>query len=68
MSSSRSCENFTRVAAHVQADTIPEAIRPGFTLRDALLNSSDVFGENAVYLAWMADSPIIKALKKRPIP
>jgi hypothetical protein len=41
----------TRVAAHVQAETIPEAIRPGLTLRDALLNSSVLFGENAVYRA-----------------
>ena len=38
----------TRVAAHVHADTIPAAIRPGLTLRDALLNSSELFGENSV--------------------
>jgi hypothetical protein len=41
----------TSVAAHVQADTIPDAINPGFTLREALVNSSELFGENAVYLA-----------------
>lgn len=41
----------TSVAAHVQADTIPDAIRPGLMLRDALLNSSEFFGEYAVYLA-----------------
>jgi hypothetical protein len=36
---------FTRVAAHVHAETIPEAIRPGLTLREALVNSSEFFGE-----------------------
>jgi len=41
----------TSVAAHVQADTIPAAIRPGLTLRDALQNSSEFFGEYAVYRA-----------------
>ena len=41
----------TSVAAHVQADTIPDAMRPGLTLRDALLNSSEFFGEYAVYRA-----------------
>ncbi len=44
-------EKLTSVAAHVQADTIPDAIRPGLTLRDALLNSSVFFGEYAVYRA-----------------
>jgi hypothetical protein len=58
----------TSVAAHVQADTIPDAIRPGLTLRDALLNSSEFFGEYAVYRAWIAVRHIINALKKRPIP
>jgi len=38
----------TSVAAQVHADTIPEAIRPGFILRDALVNSSEFLGENAV--------------------
>ena len=56
------------MAAHVQAETIPEAIRPGLTLRDALLNSSVFFGEYAVYRAWIAVKVIMKALKKRPIP
>jgi hypothetical protein len=38
----------TKVAAHVHADTIPEAINPGLTHRDALLNSSEFLGEKAV--------------------
>lgn len=38
----------TSVAAHVQAETMPEAISPGLTLRDALLNSSELLGENPV--------------------
>lgn len=41
----------TRVAAQVQAETIPDAIRPGFTLREAEVNSSESFGETPVYLA-----------------
>jgi hypothetical protein len=61
-------EKRTSVAAHVQADTIPEAIRPGLTLRDALLNSSEFLGEYAVYRAWIAVKHIIKALKNRPMP
>lgn len=56
------------MAAHVQADTIPDAIRPGLTLRDALQNSSEFFGEYAVYRAWIAVRHIINALKNRPIP
>ena len=32
-----------KVAAHVQADTMPAAISPGLTLLEAVLNSSDVF-------------------------
>jgi hypothetical protein len=63
------CGNeLTSVAAHVQADTIPDAIRPGLTLRDALLNSSEFLGEYAVYRAWIAVRHIIKALKNRPMP
>jgi hypothetical protein len=58
----------TSVAAHVQADTIPDAISPGLTLRDALLNSSELLGEYAVYRAWIAVRHIIKALKNRPMP
>lgn len=38
----------TNVAAHVHAETIPEAISPGFTLRDALVNSSEFEGEKGV--------------------
>jgi len=41
----------TRVAAHVHAETIPDAMRPGFMLRDALLNSSEFLGEKPVYRA-----------------
>jgi hypothetical protein len=36
------------VAAHVHAETIPEAISPGLTERDAVLNSSDCFVEYGV--------------------
>jgi hypothetical protein len=41
-----------RVAAHVQADTIPLAINPGLMLRLAVLNSSLVLVENLVYRFW----------------
>ena len=58
----------TRVAAHVQAETMPEAMRPGLTLRDALLNSSELLGEKPVYRAWIAVKHSMNALKKRPIP
>ena len=56
------------MAAQVHADTIPEAIRPGFTLREALVNSSEFLGEKAVYRACRAVRPIMKTLKNRPIP
>lgn len=39
-----------RVADQVQEDTIPEAIRPGLMLREAVLNSSDWWVENRVCL------------------
>lgn len=58
----------TSVAAHVHADTIPDAIRPGFTLREALLNSSLFDGLKGVYRAWIAVRPSISALKNSPIP
>ena len=58
----------TSVAAQVQADTIPEAMSPGFTLREALLNSSELLGEKPVYRDWIAVNTIMKALKNRPIP
>ena len=58
----------TKVAAHVHAETIPDAIRPGLTLREALLNSSALFGENPVYRAWTAVRTIMNALKNNPIP
>lgn len=41
----------TNVAAHVHAETMPEAIKPGLTLREALLNSSLLDGLNGVYRA-----------------
>lgn len=59
------CSN---VAAHVQADTIPDAIRPGLTERDAVLNSSDCFVEYAVYLFCIREMPIIRKAKKKPMP
>lgn len=59
------CSN---VAAQVQADTIPDAIRPGLTDRDAVLNSSDCFVEYTVYRFWIQDIPIIRKAKKKPIP
>lgn len=40
--------SLTNVAAHVQAETMPDAISPGLTLRDALLNSSELFSEKPV--------------------
>jgi hypothetical protein len=40
--------SLTKVAAHVHADTMPDAIRPGFTLLDALVNSSELDGEKGV--------------------
>lgn len=58
----------TRVAAHVHAETIPAAMRPGLTLLDALLNSSALFGEKPVYRVCIAVNPSINALKKRPMP
>ena len=40
------CNN---VAAHVQAETIPTAIRPGLMLFSADKNSSVLFGSKEVY-------------------
>lgn len=57
-----------RVRHKRTADTIPEAISPGFTLLDALLNSSEFFGEKAVYRAWIMVRSNMKALKNSPIP
>lgn len=42
-------EDVKRVVDQVQDDTIPEAIRPGLILLDAVLNSSDSLVEKAVY-------------------
>lgn len=58
----------TKVAAHVHADTIPEAIKPGLILLEALLNSSELLGEKPVYRAWMAVRISMNALKNNPIP
>lgn len=58
----------TIVAAVVQAETIPAAMRPGLTLREAVLNSSALLGENEVYRPWSVVIPIIRALKNSPIP
>ncbi len=41
---------WSKVAAQVHAETIPLAIKPGFTLLLAVLNSSLVLVENLVYL------------------
>jgi hypothetical protein len=57
-----------RVAAHVHAETIPDAIRPGFTDLDAVLNSSDCFVEYVVYRFCSHDMPIITNAKKKPMP
>ena len=59
------CNN---VAAQVHAETIPEAMRPGLTDRDAVLNSSDCFVEYAVYRFWIHEMPIMRKAKKNPIP
>ena len=37
-----------RVADQVHEETIPEAMRPGLTEREAVLNSSDVWVEKRV--------------------
>jgi hypothetical protein len=44
------CSN---VAAHVHAETIPTAIRPGLMLFSADKNSSVLFGSNEVYRFWI---------------
>jgi hypothetical protein len=64
----KALEEPTNVAAHVQADTIPEAIRPGLTLREAELNSSESLGEKPVYLVWMYVSPSTNTLNRTQIP
>ena len=56
------------MAAQVQAETIPDAMRPGLTDREADVNSSEFRGETPVYLDWMAVKPTMKALKNNPIP
>lgn len=61
-------DDCSRVAAHVHADTMPDAIKPGLTLREAVLNSSDVVVENLVYLFCNLVIPIIRKAKKKPTP
>jgi hypothetical protein len=56
------------VAAHVQALTIPAAMRPGGTDRDAELNSSAELVLCEVYRVCSRDIPIITKAKNRPIP
>jgi hypothetical protein len=58
----------TSVAAHVQAETIPEAMSPGFTEREADENSSEFLGEKPVWRACIAVKPTMNALKNNPIP
>ena len=58
----------SRVAAHVQALTMPEAIRPGLTAREADENSSEFDGEKAVYRDCRYVNTSMKALKKSPMP
>lgn len=53
------CNN---VAAHVHADTIPEAIRPGLMLREAVLNSSLVLVLKLVYLFCRCEIPIMSLI------
>lgn len=38
-------EDVRSVELHVQEDTMPAAMRPGLTLLEAVLNSSDCFVE-----------------------
>lgn len=47
---------------------MPEAMRPGLTLREALLNSSLLDGLNGVYRACRAVRPSMNALKNKPMP
>lgn len=61
-------EDWRRVAAHVHAETIPAAMRPGGTLRDAELNSSALLGFQRVYRAWILVMRTMNALKNRPMP
>jgi hypothetical protein len=56
------------VADQVQELTIPAAIRPGFTLRDAVLNSSAWREEKAVYLFCSHVTHNIRIAKTPPIP
>lgn len=47
---------------------MPAAIRPGLTLRLAVLNSSVDFVEKLVYLFCNVEMPIITTVKKKPMP
>ena len=57
-----------KVAAHVQALTIPAAMRPGGTDRDAELNSSAELVLCDVYRDWSLEIPIMANAKNKPIP
>lgn len=61
-------EDVSSVLDHVHDETIPAAISPGLTLREAVLNSSDCFVEYVVYLFCRYVIPSIRAAKKPPIP
>jgi hypothetical protein len=56
------------VAAHVHALTIPAAINPGGTDREAELNSSAELVLCEVYRVCSLEIPIITTAKNRPIP
>lgn len=56
------------VAAHVQADTTPQAMRPGLILRLAVLNSSLALVEYLVYLFCAQEIPSMTTVKKPPMP
>jgi hypothetical protein len=61
-------DDWSKVAAQVQAETMPEAMSPGLTEREAVLNSSDWWVEYCVYRFWRYDMNIIKNAKKKPMP
>lgn len=52
------------VAAHVHAETIPAAIKPGFTFLLAVLNSSLVRVEKLVYLFCASQNHVSSTLKE----
>jgi hypothetical protein len=56
------------VADQVQELTIPAAMRPGFTLREAVLNSSACREEKAVYRFCNHVTQSMRIAKTPPIP